>query len=109
MEMAFKSFPMFAIQLCNNILQNNWALYWFTILYFCILIIRLIVIGVIFIKFILLNDRMVKFLENIRYFNEEMANEFTPTSTTKYPMPDALEVNQIKTLKRIIDLSEESS
>lgn len=75
MEMAFKSFPMFAIQLCNNILQDSWVLYWFTILYFIILLMRLFIVGFIFIKFLLLNDRMIKFLENVRYFNEEMGED----------------------------------
>ncbi|KAL4491855.1 hypothetical protein ABPG72_006110 [Tetrahymena utriculariae] len=108
MEMAFKSFPIFAIQLCNNILQNNWVLYWFTILYFIILLVRLFVVGFIFIKFLLLNDRMIKFLENVRYFNEEMGEDEIQMNKN-YPMPSFIEINQLNTLKRMIDISQSAA
>ncbi|KAL4444448.1 hypothetical protein ABPG74_016741 [Tetrahymena malaccensis] len=108
MEMAFKSFPIFAIQLCNNILQNNWVLYWFTILYFIILLVRLLVVGFIFIKFLLLNDRMIKFLENVRYFNEEMGEDEIQVNKN-YPMPSFIEINQLNTLKRMIDISQSAA
>jgi len=60
---------------------------------------------------------MVKFLENIRYFNEEMAGDelFSHAKTVGgknqgknnvYPMPETLEINKLTTLKRLKDLSD---
>lgn len=72
MEMAFKSFPVFGVQLCNDMIEDSWVQNWFTLLYFIILAIRIIIVGGIFIKVLLLNNKMLKFLEIIRYFNDEM-------------------------------------
>lgn len=81
-------------------------LYWFTLLYFAILFIRLVIVGIIFVKSLLLNERMVKFLENLRYFKDEAD---VATQQSKYPLPETVVIDQLTTLKRLNELSEQAS